>query len=67
MGRSDRSLRAGQTGHVESKSVSSGLGFACLGRHVLGFYCSLSRIGRRGGPVEDKTNPYLRDKTVDGR
>nr|ABF97018.1 retrotransposon protein, putative, Ty3-gypsy subclass [Oryza sativa Japonica Group] len=43
---------------------SSGLGFPCLGKHVSGFLWFISRVGRGGGFVEGKTNPYLRDKFI---
>ncbi len=33
-----------------------------MGRHVSGFLWILSRVRRGGGPVEGKTNPYIRDK-----
>ena len=41
---------------------SSGLGFPCSGRYVSCFHLFLARVGHGGGPVEGKTNPYIRDK-----
>ena len=46
----------------ESESVFVGSRVSLLGKAGFVFLWFLSRVGRGEGPVEGKTNPYLRDK-----
>ncbi len=61
-----RPVRPAVCGRFDRQSLSLGLfhrvsRFPYSGRHVSGFLWILSRVGRGGGPVEGKTNPYIRD------
>ncbi len=62
-GRSDRKYVGGQTVTVRIRVCFRQVsGFLAREGYVPCFLWSISRVGCGEGPVEDKTNPYLRDK-----